>query len=112
MKKILLLLAGLVLVLIIVKIVVPTSNNQSSISDNKVLKQAHIYISELLKSPGSAEFSDEVIIRDKDNRNLFEVRGVIDADNSFGAKLRSKYSVKFHYSDYNRTFTLVERKVE
>ena len=40
-----------------------------------------------LKSPGSAEWSDEVV----SGSDPWEVRGVVDSDNAFGASMRSDF---------------------
>ena len=56
-------------------------------------------VKQKLKSPGSAKFpdcafdADQYEIRANENKTMFSVIGYVDAQNSFGALLRSKYVV-------------------
>lgn len=58
---------------------------------------AQIDVEDILKSPKSAEHpnrSDYIIKRDGEN---YEVTSYVDADNSFGAKIRTYYIVKYKW---------------
>lgn len=62
-------------------------------------------VKELLKSPASAEFpilTDEAIKQLNDS--TFIIENYVDSDNSFGAKLRSRYTCKviFDKQGYSR----------
>lgn len=46
------------------------------------------FVEAQLKSPASAEFSDEQVSQDGDR---YVVNGVVDADNAFGASLRNEF---------------------
>lgn len=60
---------------------------------------AQIIVEGCLKSPTSADFpnSDKISYQKKDN--LVAIKGYVDADNSFGAKIRSEYIVQFYVTD-------------
>lgn len=60
---------------------------------------AQIIVENCLKSPKSADFpnSDKISYQKKDN--LVAIKGYVDADNSFGAKIRSDYIVQFYVTD-------------
>lgn len=64
-------------------------------SDNAVMVDAQIAIKENLKSPSTAKFTsklDEVTIKDLGN-NTYVVSSWVDSQNSFGATIRSDWSV-------------------
>ena len=63
-------------------------------SDNAVMTDALIAIKENLKSPSTASFGtmDEVTIKDLGN-NKYVVSSWVDSQNSFGATIRSDWSV-------------------
>lgn len=44
-----------------------------------------------LKAPATAQFSQETVAR-QPTGNLYEVRGLVDAENGFGALLRQRYA--------------------
>lgn len=44
-----------------------------------------------LKAPATAQFSQETVAR-QPTGNLYEVRGLVDAENGFGALLRQRYT--------------------
>lgn len=48
-----------------------------------------------LKSPSSADFSNEVVTSEG---NRYTVRGAVDSDNSFGAPIRNTYECVATYS--------------
>ena len=60
---------------------------------------AQIIIEDCLKSPKSADFpmSSEISYQKKDN--LVAIKGYVDAENSFGAEIRSNYVVQFYVID-------------
>ena len=60
-----------------------------STDDATALKACHRAVSTQLKSPASASWSDETVTGDRDG---MMVEGTVDADNSFGAALRSSFS--------------------
>ncbi len=66
-------------------------------SDEKALDKAGAglvcedFVDDRLKSPGSAEFSAQRIDVIDPEKGRYDVTGVVDAENSFGALLRSNY---------------------
>jgi hypothetical protein len=51
-----------------------------------------------LKSPASAQFSEEKVTTAKDGQGLL-VEGVVDAQNGFGALMREEYTINFKCKD-------------
>lgn len=114
MKKILFLIGGLVIILIVVKLIKGGDFFQDSKpGERNIIATAESYVSKELKAPSSAEFSSlsETSIREVEP-NVYEVRGFVDAQNSFGAKLRSNYFVKLHFSPYNKSYSLLDIKIK
>lgn len=60
-----------------------------------------------LKSPASAKFSScvENEVRGDETKGTYWVKGHVDAQNSFGALLRSRYIVRIHTTD-KKNFTV------
>lgn len=54
------------------------------------------FMEDRLKSPGSADFSDEAAIENADGS--WTVRGTVDSDNSFGASVRNQYVCQVRYA--------------
>ncbi len=61
-------------------------------SDEDYISSARTAVSEKLKSPATAVFSDETIV-DKDDYGRVLVTLTVDAQNSFGAYVRENYAV-------------------
>lgn len=60
------------------------------------------FVLDRLKAPATAEFGpfddpDTTVFQEKDNPCGFVVRGNVDAQNAYGAKLRSRYAVIVNY---------------
>lgn len=91
-------LAVLVLAVLMTIGVVSCINNVSNKPPSESSKEADaIYacrqsVKEKLKSPSSATFSRELAQRVEGNPNKFRVTGQVEADNSFGAKIRAAYA--------------------
>ena len=72
----------------------PTTPDVETVNSGNFVNQCRDAISSKLKSPTSAQFSnawqDEPLLND-DNDGSYFWRGTVDADNSFGAKIRSKF---------------------
>lgn len=49
----------------------------------------------MLKAPSTAKFSDPIVTK---TANVFEVSGYVDSQNSFGAMLRTTFTVVFSKS--------------
>jgi hypothetical protein len=60
-----------------------------------VIYMAHYFISERLKSPKSADFSNDYWKDYGDSTYL--IYGSVDATNSFNANIRSKYSINLRF---------------
>ena len=82
------------------------SDSTKSMEKYEAKVYAEIAIKKLLKSPKTAEFSNIVETKFtpmlEDGLKGFEVRGFVDSQNSFGAMIRSNYSIEVYddvYSD-------------
>ena len=111
--KILLIITAIIILLVVIKsfqtpVKISTEPNKYS-----AIAIAEKFVKQSLKAPSTAEFSP----MDETKINIFEdndvwVDGYVDAQNSFGAMLRSRYSVKMKYNPNNRTFTLTSINIE
>lgn len=54
------------------------------------------FVEDRLKSPGSADFSDEDAT--ENSNGSWTVTGVVDSDNSFGASIRNSYECTVRHS--------------
>lgn len=61
------------------------------------VKACHKDVETRLKSPRSAEYADETTEKVGDGK--WVVKGSVDADNAFGASLRSRYECTAHSGD-------------
>ncbi|PIR85230.1 hypothetical protein COU15_02415 [Candidatus Kaiserbacteria bacterium CG10_big_fil_rev_8_21_14_0_10_45_20] len=75
-----------------------TSQQQSGVSDSQTHIMAQNYVKQVLKSPSTADFSmfDYRYVDLGDGRH--KVTSYVDAQNSFGAEVRSDYSVILSYN--------------
>ncbi len=60
---------------------------------------AQIIVEDCLKSPKSADFPKSSEISYQKKGNLIAIQGYVDAENSFGAEIRSNYVVQFYVYD-------------
>ncbi len=111
MKKIFILIGSLVLVLIVVKLFKGSEDVKPN--SYSILSAAEDFVKAKLKSSSTSEFSslDETSIIETDP-NVYEVRGFVDAQNSFGAQLKNNYYVRLHFSPYNKTYSATDIKLE
>lgn len=71
----------------------------------RVIELAHEAIADRLKAPGTAEYApDAEVSITLDEDNLFLLKTWVDAENSFGAKLRTHFAVQFRLE--GETFVL------
>lgn len=54
------------------------------------------FVSDRLKAPSTAEFTEVVAVREKGTANGWTALGVVDAENAFGAKIRSDFRCRMH----------------
>lgn len=67
------------------------SAENGSPSDSAIQIAAEIKVKKFLKAPGSADFSIFVSVHPQTTPDVWAVIGSVDAQNSFGATLRSEY---------------------
>ncbi|PZU82515.1 MAG: hypothetical protein DI529_14225 [Chryseobacterium sp.] len=76
---------------------------QPALTENTVgISEAYIiskdFVKENLKSPATSDFSSEYSYYQISEKE-FEIKSEVDSENSFGAKLRSVWTVKLRYTE-------------
>lgn len=68
------------------------------VKDYKTMAEilCQFYVENMLKSPSTADFPTSANVQDLGN-NTFEIRSYVDAQNSFGATIRTNYYCKIQY---------------
>lgn len=88
----------IIIVLIVFLMLRSCINRVSSVGELDAYIAAQMFIEKRLKAPNTADFenynSDNVR---KISENKYSVRGYVDAENSFGAKIRSQFSCQLEY---------------
>lgn len=69
------------------------------------------YVSERLKAPGSAEFSRAAALPADYDWLEFTVTGTVDAQNSFGASLRSSYTCRVRLDPATSKWALLDLSI-
>lgn len=70
----------------------------SSVGDLDAYVAAQMFIEKMLKAPNTADFENynsENVIKIDENR--YSVHGYVDAENSFGAKIRNHFYCELEY---------------
>lgn len=87
----------------------PPVEQAQTYSDTEVYVDAKAIIEKALKAPSTAKYpssSDAKIERSENNR--FKVTSYVDSQNSFGAMIRSDWSVTFQYvGDQVKTYQVI-----
>jgi len=84
---------GIIAIIVIGVMIGVSGGNSSKSSDNiSVWVEAEDIVKDNLKSPSTADFPASGNINEIDN-NTFKVNSYVDSENSFGAKIRSDFSV-------------------
>ena len=84
------------------------SNNDSDTpSDTDARFMCRQFVEDRLKSPATADFTDETVTTLSGDR--FRVTGLVDSQNSFGALVRSNFSCAMRYDGEERwTLTSID----
>lgn len=92
---------GLIVFGVIIWFGITLSKNQSKsnvVSDYEIVNACEKFIENNLKAPKSAEFPPESkAVIDRIANNLFEVVSYVDAQNSFGAMIRTFYTCEVRH---------------
>jgi hypothetical protein len=67
-------------------------SQNSNYSEASALVMSRHFVEDQLKAPATADFSDDTENVVKINDSTYDVQSYVDSENSFGAKLRSRYS--------------------
>ena len=104
------LIIGSVALIIVISIAISTTKHSSPskiyipkkarYTDQQALIQSYEFVKQNLKSPSTAEFGSQGTIT-KLNDTTFIVINTVDSQNSFGAMLRSNYSIKIIFLPNN-----------
>ncbi len=83
--------------------------------DIKFITNAKAYVTQILKSPSSAKFPGSVFERDQWTvsryKDIITVRAYVDADNSFGANIRSPFIVQMSYATDDLLFLAFDNEI-
>lgn len=90
-------ISGIVLIIIIIAIFSPDPKDSGSKVPDKIdaYLMAKDYVKQELKAPATAEFSDYTCEEGPDS--TYSLDGNVDSQNSFGAMLRSSWTVKLKW---------------
>jgi hypothetical protein len=100
-------IGAVVIVFLVVAYFVPKSEGKKIAESNERKPRSHYkneariysekYVLEKLKAPSTAEFGESDAGVNQIDNNTFTVFNYVDAQNSFGAKLRQTYSCKITF---------------
>ncbi|MFW6016947.1 MAG: hypothetical protein ACOCRK_10960 [bacterium] len=91
----------IVLIIFVFLAVGSTDDNDSNSSPNKIeaMTMAQTFLEDRLKAPATADYpwesSDDVVTELADDK--FRYRSYVDAENSFGAKVRTQFDIVVQY---------------
>lgn len=91
----------------------PDTPYMPSDSDAYVTSQTFVKLN--LKAPATADFptkSQAKIFQSFDDDNIWEVTSYVDAQNSFGALIRSNFYVKIEYVPAKEEWKLLDIKID
>jgi hypothetical protein len=110
---------ALIVVLVISGIIVLinlTGSDKKTVTepDNiELVSMAEVFVKKNLKAPSTAEFCSVREARiNKLGNHEYEVRGYVDAQNIFGAMLRSNYYVKMRHNQAQENYNLLNISIE
>lgn len=81
----------------IISIVCRCSDDKPKYDKFSAIMDSRQFIEKRLKAPSTANFESDTTYTIKVNDSTFFVTSFVDAENSFGAKLRTKYSCTITY---------------
>lgn len=97
----------------------PDERRSLECSDEKIAWRAPLraeaYVKERLVSPKTAEFGGQTVSlmpSPSDSICNYTIIGFVDAQNSFGAMVRSEYGAKVRYNKDEDTWSLVEVAID
>lgn len=88
----LILIGALVVLVVIIGLVVPEQSKEARMPVEAKL-QCRAAITSLLRSPRSAHFNDDDAT--SPSKGVYQVRGTVDAQNAFGAEVRSAFGCDY-----------------
>jgi len=89
------------------------NGNSEYIDKHDAIVQAETYVKDSLKSPKSAKFSGITETHATEiSTNEWEVTGWVDAENSFGANIRSNYRVVMEVDAKEREWTKKDIEIQ
>jgi hypothetical protein len=90
-----------IIVIIIISFIVAITGDDNKFDPEDYSTKAKIISEEVvkasLKSPSSAKFPDECVTEKYFGDSIFLVHGCVDAQNTFGAMIRTNYRCKLQY---------------
>ncbi len=85
---------------------------RTSMSDAEAKLVAEMKVKTLLKSPSTAKFSGWGDTNIKSLSNGYKITGFADSQNSFGAIIRTNYSIEIYFDKSSEEFKYRNLKVE
>jgi len=111
----------LVVIIIVVVIIFLIPKNESEELTNSIKKTysnieaysaSQQFVKEQLKAPSTAKFTYDPSTITKINDSTFYVIAIVDAENSFGAKIRNRYSCKIIFLTHSNQIRCEELNIK
>jgi hypothetical protein len=99
-------LVGLVVLIFIINMIWPEEAARAEHSDIAAATACESFVRDRLRAPSTAKFpwSEQQTVHA--GNGLYTVRGAVDAQNGFGAQIRSRYLCRVQFEAADRSWTL------
>lgn len=88
------------------------SSQSPSVDKYDAYAMSHVFVKRNLKAPSTAEFPTTTYANISYDGTYWNVSCFVDAQNSFGAMIRSDYEVKMSYNPKSGNWLLIDIKIE
>lgn len=68
-------------------------------AERKAVKEGEKALLDSLKSPSTAEFCGKTKVTEQTGNSFYTVEGCVDAENGFGAMIRTDWTVELYHDD-------------
>lgn len=80
--------------------------------DVEIYSMSQLFVERALKAPSTAEFPTTSHANITKEGNIYKVSCFVDAQNSFGAMIRSNYYTEMSYDSASENWTLLDIRIE
>lgn len=80
--------------------------------DVEAYVMCQMFVKDRLKAPSTADFPATPYANIEQDGNLWTIDAWVDAENSFGAQIRTDFHCQVRYSDASEEWTLIELELE